>query len=189
MKFCTICGKQSKNGDSFCTKCGAPFSNSETIIKKKTAKKLWAPASIIGCALISLGIGCFTLFAGSDLHEDPEKLVEYWANAYVECDGHAILDCYPDEFVELACEEKGLSRSEFAHQLEKQLSRKKRSKKWELTDVVAFTNKELKQLEDELDEYDLDSFEEAYYYVIEFSDDDEWVQVVRIGSDWYICGY
>lgn len=198
MKYCIHCGAEQQDRAHICPSCGKPSGIPIPDIKKIKAinklksikiKKEWMliAGGIIG-ALVLVFVVTSLFNKPSHGAETANELIEKWAEAYAEQDAEAFLECFPEEFVEKECDEENISRRQFTKYIEDRISSSRRADFWEITDVNRLDQIELNNINDDLVYYDLEA-EEARVYVVWFSDDDEWVTVVRIDDRWFVTSY
>ena len=139
--FCPKCGTQNASGSRFCGKCGAPVGSADNVYeapyqqssaptgydyadtprpaRSTSSGGLSGKAKLIGviaAALVVALLGCwiFGVFGGGSY----EKVVDKFFDSFIDADAEGIVECLPDEFMELAMEEEGATKRELIEELQ-----------------------------------------------------------------------
>lgn len=212
--FCSKCGAQVAEGDTFCQACGQRIDgtgrqiHTSIPIKDNQVKKHRiigiAAVSIIVVIVLILGM---ILFGGRSEKDTVKKYVE----GQLEGDGKKLINLFPEELIDGICQEEGyLNKKEMIaevnEQLEKQLERVEDTygNGWEYSyEVIETEDYPMEDLREMRQDYQEDygvelEIEEAKEVKIEIttsSKDGEnsttntiWVDIIKIGNSWYISG-
>lgn len=212
--FCKKCGTELKEGTKFCPKCGTPTAPieqpnnwSQNGIHRDpvdTGKERKTPILAIGLIVI-LVIAVVLVFracAGGGYEEPIKNLVKGIENQ----DGKQILKAFSDEMMEAAEEESGYSKDELAEMYENvfnysigdvDLSDVDYKVDYEIKDDFDLSEREIKDIEDELSDDGIDvdikagkEVELTLKISVESLDyneeEDTTVEVIKIGRNWYI---
>lgn len=216
--FCKNCGTELKEGTKFCPKCGTPIASieqpnnwSQNGIQGRdnrgladTGKQRKTPILAIGVIVI-LVIAVVLVFracSGGGYEEPIRNLVKGIENQ----DGKQILKAFSDEMMEAAEEESGYSRDELAEMYENvfnygigdvDLSDVDYKVDYEIKDDFDLSEREIKDIEDELSDDGIDVDIKAGKEVeltlkisvksLDYNEEeDTTIEVIKIGRNWYI---
>ena len=217
--FCKNCGTELKEGTKFCPKCGTPAATTQQmysgqqqgggaegrslgVLSERKARK--APVFAIGAiviliiAVVLVIRGC----AGGGYEEPIRNLVKGIENQ----DGKQILKAFSDEMMEAAEEESGYSREEFAEMYENMFNYSIGDVNlfdvdyridYEIEDDYDLSEREVKEIEDELSDEGIDvdikagkevelTLEISVKNIDYHEEEDKTVEVIKIGQNWYI---
>lgn len=207
--FCGKCGAQNLEDATFCKECGALLNNaSSTGSAAETVQTNQATGKrnrIIGIAAVAVAalvviILAVSIFGGRSYKSAVNEYVE----ASFTADGKTMVSLMPDEVVENACEDTGMTKSEFTEYLTEALQESLEyyddyfdnwSYSYEIIETEDYSKEALKSLkEDYADEFDV-SVKAAKIVTVEvtITADEEntftnslEVKVIKVGGSWYV---
>ncbi len=183
-------GKNTLQNSSFAN----PVRNDETAMATTRTKEnprlgrqiFLAIGSAVLCYLVAFALCLVFTNMFKRRPKNPDDLVELWAESYVDADGLEFLSYLPKEVIDALLEASDLSYYQLAKAWEDNMSKYKKRNNWSIEKAVPMSDSELQNLESQLKRYNIRNVEEAYYYVVWFGNEDDWVPVCKINSQWYV---
>lgn len=133
--FCTECGAKNEDSAKFCVECGAKLGNSNVRIKIPTPsetdsgmnkkvirnpRKKINVIPIIILLIIAVAVVTFPRLILSGQSE--KKLIKEFIKAEMTADGEKVIEILPDEIVEAAETQGGMTKNEFIKAVQEQLN-------------------------------------------------------------------
>ena len=201
--FCGMCGAENKEGAKFCEKCGAPINKGQKrdeINATNQNKKVGMIAVAVLAVVIVVAL--FSLFGGRGY----ESTVKEYFNATMDGDAKAVVNLIPKKVMEKELKNEGYDEDEmdmFIEEGEKQLQDTLDSiedamgKDWKMTyeikETEDVTGRELKEIKDDYEGYDID-VSEAKKVEVEMkvkakeNENSHTVRLhlIKIGRSWYL---
>lgn len=133
--FCTECGAKNEDSAKFCVECGAKLGNSNVRIKIPTPsetdsgmnkKVIRNPRNkinvipIIILLILAVAVVTFPRLILSGQSE--KKLIKEFIKAEMTADGEKVIEILPDEIVEAAETQGGMTKNEFIKAVQEQLN-------------------------------------------------------------------
>lgn len=133
--YCTNCGAKNEDGAKFCVKCGEKLNNSslgrkievtektpyfEQAVGKKS-KEVHKKIKIIPVVILLILVVAVVIFPKFIMSGQAEKkIIKEFMEAEMTGDAEKIIDILPEEILEIAKTEGGMSRNELAEEMRKQ---------------------------------------------------------------------
>ena len=133
--FCTECGVKNEDSAKFCVECGAKLGNSNVRIKIPTPsetdsgmnkkvirnpRKKINVIPIIILLILAVAVVTFPILILSGQSE--KKLIKEFIKAEMTADGEKVIEILPDEIVEAAETQGGMTKNEFIKAVQEQLN-------------------------------------------------------------------
>lgn len=133
--FCTECGAKNEDSAKFCVECGAKLGNSNVRIKIPTPsetdsgmnkklirnpRKKINVIPIIILLILAVAVVTFPRLILSGQSE--KKLIKEFIKAEMTADGEKVIEILPDEIVEAAETQGGMTKNEFIKAVQEQLN-------------------------------------------------------------------
>lgn len=206
--FCGKCGAENDNGAVFCTKCGSPINgesmksaNKVTDVKVKNRNRKVGIIVAVAVVVIAF-IAIFALFGGRGY----KSTVKKYFNATMKADAKAIINLIPDEVMEKALEDEGYDKDEinlFVEEGEKELEKAMDKiddsvgegwkMTYEITDTEDITGKDLKEIKEDYEDYDIEISEAKKVEVevtVKVKDNENSntarLYLIKVGKNWYL---
>ena len=133
--FCTECGAKNEDSAKFCVDCGAKLGNSNVRIKiptpsetdsgmnKKVIRKPRKKINVIPIIILLILAVAVVTFPRLILSGQSEKkLIKEFIKAEMTADGEKVIEILPDEIVEAAETQGGMTKNEFIKAVQEQLN-------------------------------------------------------------------
>lgn len=133
--FCTECGAKNEDNAKFCVECGAKLGNSNVRIKiptpsetdsgmnKKVIRKPLKKINVIPIIILLILAVAVVTFPRLILSGQSEKkLIKEFIKAEMTADGEKVIEILPDEIVEAAETQGGMTKNEFIKAVQEQLN-------------------------------------------------------------------
>lgn len=206
--FCGKCGAENDNGATFCVKCGAainseqmePDNNVTDVKAKKKDRKVGIIVAVVIIAVALIVI--FTLFGGRGY----KSTVKKYFDASMNADAKAIINLIPEEVMKKALEDEGYDKDEmnlFIEEWEKELEKAMDKiddsvgegwkMNYEITDTEDITGKDLKEIKEDYEDYDIEISEAKKVEVevtVKVKDKENSktakLYLIKVGRIWYL---
>lgn len=203
--FCRKCGAQISGNEKFCPKCGAPVVSTQQPGMQRAGGQTGSAAAkkkppylaigLIAIIVIVVLIVVKMLFFSSS-YETP---VKNFMKAIEKQDVKLLMSTMPDDVLDALADEMGWDRKDIEDQLDDVVSELadeydgKIKIEWEIEDSHKLKNSQIKSIEDDL--YDSVEIKEGKSLEIstvvyidgeEEEENDLYLNVIKIGSKWYI---
>lgn len=133
--FCTECGAKNEDSAKFCVECGAKLGNSNVRIKipipsetdsgmnKKVIRNPRKKINVIPIIILLILAVAVVTFPRLILSGQSEKkLIKEFIKAEMTADGEKVIEILPDEIVEAAETQGGMTKNEFIKAVQEQLN-------------------------------------------------------------------
>lgn len=133
--FCTKCGAKNEDSAKFCVECGAKLGNSNVRIKiptpsetdsgmnKKVIRNPRKKINVIPIIILLILAVAVVTFPRLILSGQSEKkLIKEFIKAEMTADGEKVIEILPDEIVEAAETQGGMTKNEFIKAVQEQLN-------------------------------------------------------------------
>ena len=133
--FCTECGAKNEDSAKFCVECGAKLGNSNVRIKiptpsetdsgmnKKVIRNPRKKINVIPIIIVLILAVAVVTFPRLILSGQSEKkLIKEFIKAEMTADGEKVIEILPDEIVEAAETQGGMTKNEFIKAVQEQLN-------------------------------------------------------------------